>query len=196
MAETLVQAQSSTVEEGPSYYHRNAWAFALDMGLFHVGINFIGSTTVLPSFVALLTQSEVIVGLASGITSGAWMLPQLFIASYVTRLPRKKPLLVRTAFLTRPILLIMALVTWLFGVRAPTFTLGVTLFCMAAFFAFDALVSVPWFDLMAKGLPPRRRGRVQGIAQAMGGLGGVGAGILVRYVLSDASPWAFPVNYA
>jgi MFS family permease len=196
LAESVAEVQSSAVENLPSYYRRNAWAFALDMGLFHVGINFIGSTTVLPSFVALLTQSEVIVGLASGITSGAWMLPQLFIASYVTRLPRKKPLVVRTAFLTRPIFLIMALVTWLYGVRAPTLTLGVALLCVAAYFAFDALVSVPWFDLMAKGLPPRRRGRVQGIAQAIGGIGGVGAGVLVRYVLSDASPWAFPANYA
>ena len=192
VAQNEIQAQAPP----PWYYRRNAWAFALDMGLFHVGMNFIGSTTVLPSFIAMLSSSEVVVGLASGIMSGAWMLPQLFVAGYVARLRRKKPLIVRTAFLTRPIFLIMALVTWLFGISAPTLTLVVTLFCVAAYFSFDALVSLPWFDLMARGLPPRRRGRVQGIAQAIGGIGGIGAGILVRYVLSDASPWAFPANYA
>jgi MFS family permease len=196
LAEGVAQAQSPAVEEVPHYYRRNAWAFALDMGLFHIGISFISSTTVLPSLIAMLTSSEVIVGLASGITSGAWMLPQLFVASYVARLDRKKPLVVRTAWSTRPILLAIAVSTWLFGLRAPAIALAVTMLGMFAFFFLDAVVSLPWFDLMARGLPARRRGRIQGIAQVLGGVGGIGAGMLVRHILSDASPWAFPADYA
>ena len=184
------------LEPIPSYYTRNAWAFVLDMGLFHVAMNFLGSTTVLPSFVATLTESEVIVGLASGIMTGAWMLPQLFVASYVGRLRYKKPFILRTAFLSRPILFVLALVIWQFGSSAPTLTLVATLVLIFLFFAFDAVGSVPWFDLLARALPTRRRGRVQGLAQVLGGIGGLGAGAIVRYVLSDKSALPFPASYA
>ena len=107
------------------------------MGMFHIGINFISSTTVLPSLIALLTNSELIVGVASGITSGAWMLPQLFVASYMARLTRNKPMMVRYAWLTRPILLVIALMVWLYGIKAPTVALAATMFGMAAFFFFS-----------------------------------------------------------
>jgi len=149
----------------PPNYAWNAWAFAADSALFSVGMSFISATTVLPSFMAALTDSEVIVGLASGLMAGGWLLPQLFVASAVSRLPRKRPLMVRAAWLSRPLLLLLALL-------------------------------IPWFDLLAKALPHRRRGRILGISQVLAGLGGVGVGMIVRYVLSEGSPWGFPENYA
>ena len=166
------------------------------MGLFHVAMSFFGSTTVLPSFITALGGSEVVVGLAGGLMAGGWLLPQLFVASVVARLPRKKPFIMRGAWLGRPILLLLALVVWLFGRESPGFTLWFTLASVFAFFLVDALVSVPWFDLLAKAIPARRRGRVLGTAQVLGGLGGILAGMVVRFVLGERGPWGFPTNYA
>jgi MFS family permease len=159
-------------------------------------MSFISATTVLPSFVAMLTNSEVLIGLSSSLMSGGWLLPQLFIASAVARLPHKRPLMVRAAWISRPLLLMLALIIWLFGKTAPTFTLVVTLIGVFIFSAGDAMVGLPWLDLMARTIPQRRRGRTMGISQIVGGLGGVGAGMIVRRVLSKESPWGFPANYA
>ncbi len=175
---------------------RNARAFTSDMALFQIAVTFISSTTVLPSFFAMLVDSEVAIGVATGLISGAWLLPQLFVASFVSRLSYKKPFMMRGVWVSRPLFFLMAAVVWLFGQRAPVFVFVFCVACIFGFFALDATVSVPWFDLMARALPDRRRGRIQGTAQVLGGIGGMGVGWLVRHMLSDTSRWDFPTNYA
>jgi MFS family permease len=174
---------------------RNAWFFTIDMALFHIAVTFISSTTVLPAFFAMLIDSEVAIGAATGVISGAWLLPQLFVASFVSRLSRKKSFMMRGVWVSRPLFFLMGAVVWLLGERAPVFVFVFCVACIFVFFVLDATVSVPWFDLMARALPDQRRGRVQGTAQVLGGVGGMGVGWLVRYVLSDASRWGFPANY-
>jgi len=180
----------------PPDYNWNARAFALDVSMFTVGVNFASSTTVIPSLIAKLSDSAMIVGLAGALSSGAWLLPQLVIASAITRLPRKRPIVVRTAWLSRPVFLLIALAIGLWGQQFPTAALIAVLAGITIFFFFDAIVSVPWFDLLGKTIPARRRGRVLGISEILGGLGGIGAGLAVRFILSDDSPWGFPTNYA
>ncbi|MBC7234717.1 MAG: MFS transporter [Chloroflexi bacterium] len=196
MADTLTISAERTTEPVFKEYRHNALAFVLDSGFFHIAVTFIGATTVLPSFVAALSDSEVMVGLASGLISGGWLLPQLLVASAVAHLPRKKPLVVRAAWLSRPILLLVAFLVWQFGGQYPGVALAATMLGVFVFFVFDAVVSIPWFELLAKCLPARRRGRVVGTSQVLGGLGGIGAGIVVRYILGESSPLAFPSNYA
>jgi len=180
----------------PPHYTWNAWAIGLDSGLFNVGITFISSTTVIPAFVNRITHSELIVGLASGMISGAWLLPQLIIASAMARTPRKKPTMVWGAWVSRAGLLGLALAIWLLGERHPLTALGIVLAGMFCFFVLDAVVSIPWFDLLAKVIPARRRGMVLGLGQAVGGIGGIGVGLLVSAALREGGPLAFPANYA
>jgi len=180
----------------PAQYRRNAIGFGSDLSLFGVAMAFISSSTVLPAFIKALTQSEVLVGVASGLTSAAWMLPQLVVASLVAQLPRKKPVMVTAACIGRPLMLVLAAVIWLLGDRAPMVTVGITMATLFIFFVIDSVVSIPWFDVIAVALPPRRRGRLLGIGTALSGIGGIGAGLVVRYVLSDACPLVFPTNFA
>ncbi len=175
---------------------RNTWAIAGDMVLFITGVTFISQTVVLPSFVAGLTDSETIVGLAGGLTSGGWLLPQLLVASQLARVPRKKDLLVRSALLGRTFLFLVALAIWLLGWQHPPIALVIGLAGVFVFFCMDGVSTVAWYDLLARVIPERRRGRLLGISQFVGGLGAVGAGIAVRFILSEGSPWAFPDNYA
>ena len=197
MVESTAPERLAVEEEVlPPNYNWNARAFALDIAMFTVGVNFASSTTVIPSLIAKLSDSAMVVGLAGALSSGAWLLPQLLIASAITRLPRKSPIVVRTAWLSRPIFLLITLAVGLWGQRFPTAALIAILAGITIFFFFDAIVSVPWFDLLGKTIPARRRGRVLGISEILGGLGGIGAGLAVRFVLSDDSPWGFPTNYA
>lgn len=180
----------------PADYAWNALAFGLDSSMFSVGMSLLGSTTILPAFISRLTNSPLAVGVASGVMTGGWLLPQLVVAGAVSGLPRKKPVVAWAAWLSRPIFFLVALVVLLYGTRAPTFTLAFVIVSLAVFFVVDSVVSVPWFELLAKTIPPRRRGRVIGVAQVVGGMGGMAVGVGVRYVLSEASPWPFPRNHA
>jgi len=177
-------------------YKRNFWAFVGDLGFFQIGMTFASSSTVIPSLFSRLTTSEVTIGVATGIISVAWMLPQLIAAGLTAGIKHKKAFVVRLAWIFRPIMLLIALAVGLFGKTAPTLTLVLVTLGIFVFFIFDAIVSMPWFDLMHACLPTRRRGRMQGAGMVFGALGGIGGGFLVRYVLSPECRWDFPINYA
>jgi hypothetical protein len=66
-----------------SHYRQNFICFVLDHVFFGVGLAFVSQTTVLPSFISQLTDSAPLIGLASTIQTGAWLLPQLLAASYL-----------------------------------------------------------------------------------------------------------------
>ncbi len=196
MSEHLYDDALDGAETTDWSYRRNALGFSADMALFEAAFNLIGFTTVLPAFLAALVDSEILIGLATGMASAAWLLPQIAIAGQVAQAPRKKPLVMRAVWIARPVVLLMALLVWLLGVRIPWLTFAVVTLCVIALFVGDAFSSVAWFDLIAKVLPLERRGRILGLGQMVGGLLGVAAGIVVSYILGPESPWAFPNNYA
>ncbi|MHB0857912.1 MAG: MFS transporter [Anaerolineae bacterium] len=177
-------------------YALNAIAFTLEPTFFWIGMLFVSSTTVLPALVEQLTGSKVMVGLASGLGTGAFLLPQLFVASASTQLRRKKPLAVIPAWIGRPIYLLPAVALSLYGLERPTVTLIAVLTGIVIFHAMDSISAVPWFDLFARTIPPNRRGRTLGTAQIVSGIAGIGVGALVRQLLSAQGRWAFPQNYA
>ena len=62
----------------------------LDGGMFGAGIGFGSFSTILPLFVASMTDSATLIGLVPAIHGAGWLLPQLFTASYTSRLRRYK----------------------------------------------------------------------------------------------------------
>ena len=165
-----------------------------DSALFTLGMNFVGQNTVLPALLVRLSASEVVVGLASGLISGAWLLPQLLVASAMARVRRQVPTIAVSAWLSRPLFLVMALVVAFYGNTNPALTIAVVIGGFTIWSALDAVVSVPWFQFVGRALPPRRRGRVLGFSQSLGAFGGIGAGIAVRFILSQNGPWSFPTQ--
>jgi MFS family permease len=179
-----------------SQYRHNIIALVGDASLFYIAMSFIGATTVLPALLGTLTDSKLAIGVGSGITRGAWLLPQLLVAGLVARVVHRKKVIVGAAWISRPLLLIIALVIWRYAVSAPTLTLVVVLALLFVFFALDAVVSVPWFDHLARTISHQRRGMVVGLGQVLGGVGGIGTGAAVGYLLSERSPFGYPANYA
>jgi MFS family permease len=177
------------------HYRRNFVCFVIDYVFFAVGMAFISQTTVLPSFVSQITDSAPLIGLASTIQTGAWLLPQLIAASYLADKDRKKPYILLPAALGRPVFWLFAGVLFLAGDRAPTLILGLFFVSLTIFMGTDALASVAWFDVLSKAIPPIRRGRLIGTAQVLSGLLIVGAGAVVNALLGPQGP-PFPYNYA
>jgi MFS family permease len=177
------------------HYRQNFICFVLDYVFFGVGMAFVSQTTVLPSFISQLTDSAPLIGLASTIQTGAWLLPQLIAASYLADKDCKKPYLMVPAAIGRPVLWLLAGVLFLAGDRAPALILGLFFVSLAVFMGTDALAAVAWFDILSKTIPPTRRGRLFGISQVFSGLLTVGAGAVVNALLGPQGP-SFPHNYA
>ena len=179
----------------PPHYRRNFAAFMGDYVGFGLALAFAGATTILPGFVSQLTDSKVVVGLLATVSNGAFLLPQLIFANLVTNKPRKKPYFNLGASLGRPLYLLYAVALWLGLGRNPALALLVLFAIQIIFQAGDALATVAWFDVMAKVIPGKRRGRLMGVSQVTRGVLAIGAGALIAFLLSESGP-PFPHNYA
>ncbi|MHB1296161.1 MAG: MFS transporter [Anaerolineae bacterium] len=194
MAETVPTAL--TAQPDPPYYRRNARAFAAETTFLVIGMSLMSSTSVVPSLIQHLTGSTVLVGIVTGLGTAAWLLPQLLVAGAVAGMSRRKPFMMRMCWIGRNVHVPVAIVIGLLGSSQPLFTLIVLTLGTMAFSAFDGLRTVPFYDLFAQCIPPRRRGRVMGIALILGGVASIGAGEVVRFMLGERSPWDYPTNYA
>ncbi len=74
---------------------RNVAAFLTDSGGFGGALGFMGYSTVVPSLVMLLTNSEPMVGLVNMLWSGMWLLPQLAAGRWMANRPAETAGLVR-----------------------------------------------------------------------------------------------------
>lgn len=186
----------SLENELPSDYRRNMLALTGDYVAFNVAMAFMDPSTVIPTFVSELTNSAPLIGLTSTLQSGGWLLPQLFAASYVSHRERKKPFIVWPAALGRPLLLVLSAATYFLGQDNRIALLIVLYLSYLGLWLSDGLASVPWFDVLAKAIPGRRRGRYLATSQVVGGVLAIGAGALVKRILDPHVGLVYPQNYA
>ena len=184
-------AYDSEVERN---YRWNFWVNVLDGTFFFFGISFIADSTVIPLYVAHLTDSRVLIGLAAAIAGSAWFLPQLLTANFTERLARKKPMVVKYGLLAERLpVLLLALSSFLLASSQP----GLALALFFLFYAWHKLgsgsIAPAWEDMMAKVIPLDRRGRFFGIANFGGSLLGVVGAQVTAVVLAR---YAFPDNFA
>lgn len=165
----------STLEcEIERHYRFNVVVNVLDGTFFWFGSSFIATRTILPLYVSRLTDSRLALGLLSTIAAAGWLVPQLFTANWVQRLPRKKFGVVNVGLFTERLpILLLALTAWLLA-DSPTLALVAFFVCFAWHVVGAGAVAVSWQDLIAKIIPLNRRGRFFGFANFMG----MGTGIL------------------
>ena len=182
-----------SAEQLPPNYRWNFRAFAIDFVCFMMAMLFISSNSVLPAFVRELTDSAILIGLAGTIFSGGWFLPQLAAARLVSDMPVKMPF-IRRAVPGRGLFLIVAGALWIGLAEHPTAMLIIFFACLFLFAVSDGLVSVPWYDILARTIPANRRGRLFGLSQTIQGIAGIGIGVIISRVLGSGDI-AFPNNY-
>lgn len=173
-------------------YRHNAVVNVLDGTFFWFGASFMASRTILPLYVSHFTDSKLALGLFSMIVSTGWLLPQLFTANWIQRMPRKKVGVVNVGLFTERLpVALMVPAAWL-AVRFPTLAL-IAFFALFAWHVLGAgVVAVSWQDMLAKIIPLDRRGKFFGITN----FGGTATGVLG----AAAATWSlnrydFPYNY-
>ncbi|MBI2619841.1 MAG: MFS transporter [Ignavibacteriales bacterium] len=178
---------------GDQTVRRNILANIADGSLFAFAMSFVSIQTILPVFVQSMGGSNVAVGLVPVVWVFGFNFPQVFIVRRVQELEWKKPLFMRTALIQRIPWLLLALVCFFALEHLPT---GVRLFTFFGFFLLAAVggsLNLPvWFDLTAKLMPVRIRGRMFAARSIIGSMLGIGGGALTALVLATLQ---FPGSY-
>jgi MFS family permease len=173
-------------------YRHNFVVNFLDGTFFWFGASFFASRTILPLYVSHFTDSKLLLGVVPTVAAGGWLLPQLFTANWVQRLPRKKVLPVHLGLFTERLpVFLMVPAAWL-AAHSPTVAL-VAFFVLFAWHVLGAgVVAVAWQDMIAKIIPLDHRGRFFGLTN----FGGTATGVLG----ASAAAWLldrydFPSGY-
>lgn len=162
---------------------------------FWVMMAFVSITTVVPALVSKFTDSAFLIGSVGALFRLGWMLPQMAVARVVQDKPLKKPYLFPGVIGRALSLLLVPAAILLGAARNPGAMLLVIFFYLALFSASDSIVAVPWYDILARAIPPERRGRLFGWSQAVGQLAGIGVGFAVGAILGSPR-FPFPNDYA
>jgi hypothetical protein len=174
---------------------RTFWGLAGDFFFFGIGSSFANQTTVVPAFLASLTTSAPLIGLASTLANGGWLLPQLFAANSLAGKRRRKMSVVVPAAIGRGVALLTAPAILLLAPIRPEFALAAFYLLYLAFWLTDAFASVAWLDLVGRRLTYAARARLIIVGTVAPGIVSIGVGVLVGIVLSSER-LAFPGNYA
>lgn len=166
------------------HLHYNVTVGLMDGGMFGVAIGFASFGTILPLFVASMTDSATLIGLVPAIHSAGWLLPQLFTASHTSRLRRyKRTVLLNTIHERIPFLgfAIVALLLPKIGLQAGLIATFILLTWQGLGGGFTAN---PWTSMISKIIPPENRGTFFGTQAAVANLFISGAAIAAGYLLN------------
>ena len=90
------------------HFLRNALMIGLENAGFVVAIAFVGTNTMLPTFIVRLGGSTFLVGLAATCQTAGWLLPQLLGAGLLAGKTRIMPNLLKPLYIGRPLILVIA----------------------------------------------------------------------------------------
>ena len=165
------------------YLRHNTLVNLLDGATFGFGMGFASFVTILPLFVSTMTDSPVLIGLIPAIHAAGWQLPQLFIAGWVSRQSRIKPMVVALSSLERLPYLGFAIIAFLLPKIGIQTGLILTFGMLVIQGLGAGLTANPWQSMIAKIIPGERRGTffgVQaGVANLLASVGAVFAGLIL-----------------
>jgi MFS family permease len=170
---------------------RNFALCTLNGALFQFANGLIDPSIVLTTwFVGRLTSSNLLLALVAPLGQAGWFLPQVFVSARVQRMQHKMPVYAATAVIRVIVWSSLSVMVWLVG--EPTYLLVgfFTLYALAQMAAGPA--GLAFFDIVAKTVPARRRGRLFATRMFVGGILALGSGWIVNRVLGHP---ALPVPH-
>ena len=178
----------------PEHEVRRSFALGVFNGTaFRFAEALIDPPLVLTWFVSQLTTSNLLIGLVAPMGDAGWFLPQIFVSARLQRMQRKMPSYIIVAVIRTVAWLLLATAVWL--VDDPIILL-VGFFVLYAIARLSAgLGGLTFFDVVAKTIPARRRGRFFAWRQLLGGLLGLGGGWVVKMLLNHPA-LPFPRGHA
>ncbi len=166
----------------PEHEVRRSFALGIFNGTaFRFAETLIDPPLILTWFVSQLTSSNLLIGLVAPMGNAGWFLPQIFVSTRIQRMERKMPSYTLAAVIRTIAWVLLAAAVWL--VDDPRLLL-VGFFVLYAIARLSAgLAGLTFFDVVAKTIPARRRGRFFAWRQLLGGLLGLGGGWIVKTIL-------------
>lgn len=174
-------------------FRHNVIVNTLDISFFFMADSFWNINTIMPVFAATLTDSPFLIGLMPAIVNAGWFLPQMFIASKVSRTPKILPLSIRLGVLERlPYLLFAALALAIPHIDKTTALILLILLMTWRGIA-GGMSALPWQEVMARVIPLSHRARFFGFSRVFGQAAGILGSLISGILLANLS---YPYNYA
>lgn len=181
-----------------NFVRRNFIANWMDGAFYAFAMSFVSLSTVLPLFVKKIGGGNIAVGLIPVFWTIGFNFPQIFMSNYARQLPFKKALVLKTALLQRLPWLLLAIFSFCWIGRTNPIS-GLMLFFFGfGLAAITGSLNMPaWFDLVAKVIPVKLRGRLFSARAILGALLGIFGGWVVnRVLISVAYPHSFALLFA
>jgi MFS family permease len=190
-----------TEEETAALVERNyRWNFTVNLvdgSSFWLAMSFIGTTTFVPLFISKLTTSMVPIAYVAILAQAAWLLPQVFTANWVERLPRRKPAVVNLGMLLERLPVALFAVAAVLAGRWAGLALAFFLVVYTWNRLGGGVIATAWQDLIARVFPLERRGRFWGLTSAIGaGLGLAGSALSAWLLTTYAFPTSFVILFS
>jgi len=173
---------------------RNFWLGVTSGVAYNLYRALVNTDLVITWFISELTPSNLLISLLMPIEQGGWYFPQLLLSGYLQRQPRTLPVY-RIMGAVRTIACGMLTLS-LFLLDDPQALLAIFFVLFTATSLAGGIAGLPFMDVVAKTVPPTRRGAFFGWRRLIGGSLGLAGGALVKVVMSPGFGLAFPANYA
>lgn len=161
--------------------------------VFTISDTLMDPTLVIAAFISHLTSSPLWLGLVIPLSDGGWYLPQLWVSGYLQSQPRKI-VLYRYMAVVR-IVIWSALSASVFLLKDPRLMLTVFVAAFGLLSLGAGFSGLSFLEIVGKTIPPKQRGLFFAWRLTLGGLAGVGASALVKWLLDETSPVPFPYNF-
>jgi MFS family permease len=160
---------------------------------FNLSASLLDPSLVLTWLASQLTSSNFLIGLVMPINQGGWFLPQLMVSGYLQGRERKLPVYVAMSVPRALCWASMALALFLINDQTVLLVFFYTL--LTIYSLADGMAGLPFMDIVAKAIPPTRRGAFFGWRRFLGGILALGGSLVVKYVLDERWGPAFPHNF-
>jgi len=192
-------AASRAAEPADGAAARNLpWNFTvlvIDAVAFFAGLAFFDGATVVPLLLARLQAPDWVIGLTRLVQTLGFTLPALLAAHAIHGRARHKAFLLLTSSAGRAGLLTLPPALLLWAESRPGLVLAWFFVVISVFWLLDGGCAVSWFDIIAKTIPARVRGRFFGVMQALSGLCGMAAAVLATRILNSPA-FPYPAHFA
>ena len=174
-------------EDRSSDLRHNYRAHAIEGGLFIGGLAFVNATTLLPTIVNELHGPTFLVSLMPVIMGVGFLLPPIFTAHWIQRLPRYMPLLMVTGLVQRLPYLLAGLAILFAANSLPLLALAAVVLAPFVSGLMGGISVTAWQQLFANTVPENRRSSLFAWRYLLASLLGIAAGYVAKLTL-DAYP--------
>lgn len=192
-ADFATQADAAPVPFAAGHVRHNFIVNLADGGFFGFALGVASFVTVLPLFVAQMTDSTVLIGLIGALHNIGWQLPQLFTANYVARLRRYKRMVVMMTIHERWPYFALAGLALALPILPNNLALVLT-FILVIWQAFGGgFTATAWQSMIAKLMPGTIRGLFYGTQSGLANLLSSAGAVIAGAILVGV---AAPNNFA